>query len=346
MTGPTKKNHYNPCFWTAHWNPRYFEAVQKGLQRPNARHQTVHVLNVKSSKLYEQVVENVHCDKGVGIAEVTLEMADEFCRRYNPQKLESFRRSFKPGDFPVTIDFESVFEGLERLLPYTVLLEVIKNNCITSAVEKAQLAHFVIYQRSRSHAVMNVVLECAEKMGVAKLEPLLNLKQLLTDQHFLMNQVQSMVLSRWTIYRLDRDTFPLSDSAVSLKAANILVTLSPRLLVEINLRDRGVELIHRNRIEPHKLAEFRRRTIGSAFREIIFSDPAVLAEWRDDAHFRERAETIRTMKDYQAVVRTMTDLVAESSPGNPSRQQPSEIGRSPTKPFKALRESQTPTDLL
>jgi hypothetical protein len=275
---------------------------------------------VKSSKVYEQVVENVHCDKGVGIAEVTLETADEFCRRYNPHKLESFRRTFKPGDFPVVIDFEGVFEGLEHLAPYTVLLEVIKKNCITSAVEKSQLAHFVIYQRARSHAVMSVVLECAEKLGVAKLEPLINLKLLLADQRFLMSQIQSMALSRWTIYRLDRDTFPLSDSAVSLEPASIMVTLSPRLLVEINLRDQGVELIHRNRIEPEKLDDFRRRTIGSAFREIIFSDPAVLGQWRDDAQFRERAETIRTMKDYQAVVRTMTELVAEAGPADLGRE--------------------------
>lgn len=21
---PTKRTHYNPCFWTAHWNPDYF----------------------------------------------------------------------------------------------------------------------------------------------------------------------------------------------------------------------------------------------------------------------------------------------------------------------------------
>ena len=284
---------------------------------PNARSQKVHVLNVKSGNLYEQAVEHVHWDKGMGTAEVTIEIADEFCQRHHPQKLESFRKSIKPGDFPVTVDFESLFEGLEHLPPYTVLLDVIKKNCITSAEEKSQLAHFVLYQRARSHAVMSAVLECAGKMGVAKFEPLIYLKWLFSDQRFLVSQVQPLVMSRWAIYRLDRDAFPLSDSAVSLEPANIMVTLSPRLLVEINLRDRGVELCHRNRIEPQRLTEFKRRTICGAFREIIFSDPNVLAEWRDDAQFQERAETVRKMKDYQAHVRTMTDLEAEANSSNP-----------------------------
>jgi hypothetical protein len=335
MAGPTKKNHYNPCFWTANWNPQYLKAVQTGAEVPSARTQKVHVLNVKSGNLYEQAVEHVHWDKGVGTAEVTIEMADEFCQRHHPQKLESFRKSIKPGDFPVTVDFESLFEGLEHLPPYTVLLDVIKRNCITSAEEKSQLAHLVVYQRARSHAVMSAVLECAGKMGVAKFEPLIYLKWLFSDQRFLVSQVQPMVMSRWAIYRLDRDAFPLSDSAVSLEPANIMVTLSPRLLVEINLRDRGVELGHRNRIESQKLAEFKRRTISGAFREIIFGDPNVLAEWRDDAQFRERTETVRAMKDYQAVVRTMSGLEAEANLANPGSQQRSVIGRSPTNPFQA-----------
>jgi hypothetical protein len=38
------------------------------------------------------------------------------------------------------------------------------------------------------------------------------------------------------------------------------------------------------------------------FREIIFSDEQVLEEWRNDPAFQERVETIRGMKDYDAVV--------------------------------------------
>jgi hypothetical protein len=254
----------------------------------------------------------------------------------NRRSLNRSGRASSRGDFPVTIDFESLFEGLEHLPPYAVLLDVIKRNCITSAEEKSQLAHFVVYQRARSHAVMSAVLEYTGKMGVATFEPLLHLKWLFSDQRFLVSQVHPIVMSRWAIYRLDRDTFPLSDSAVSLEPANIMVTLSPRLLVEINLRDRGVELSHRYRIEPQKLAEFKRRTISSAFREIIFGDPKVLAEWREDAQFRERTETVRAMTDYQTVVGTMSGLEAEANSANPGSQQRSVIGRSPTNPFQAL----------
>jgi Protein of unknown function (DUF4238) len=302
MPSLTQRNHYNPCFWTAHWNPQYFEAVRKGAKKPAARDQIVNVLSVKADKLYTSTVNSVHFEKNLGVVDVSMEAADEFCRRHRPDRYRSFRQNLSPDDYPVTIDFESLFEGIEKLAPYQVLLEVIKKNCITSAEEKINIAHFIIFQRLRSHAIMNSVLEVAGKMGNHKLEPLIYLKWILSSHQLMHPQIERMTLSRWTLYRLDRDTFPLSDSVVSLKPGSIMATLSPRLLLEINLGTQDLGQRHQNWIEADKLAEFRRRTIGNSFREIIFGDQMLLEEWRNDGAFRERVETIRTMKNYDSLI--------------------------------------------
>jgi hypothetical protein len=77
-----------------------------------------------------------------------------------------------------------------------------------------------------------------------------------------------------------------------------MVTLSPRLLLEINLRVQDLGLRHRNSIEPEKLSEFRRRTIDNTFREVIFGDRKLLEEWYVDPAFQKRVERVRGMTDY------------------------------------------------
>jgi hypothetical protein len=309
MPNLTQKNHYNPCFWTAHWNPQYYQAVHRKPPRPSARDQRVHVLSVKANKVYSQPVKDVHYDKDIGVAEVTLEAADDFCRRHHPSKYEDFQRKNRPEDYPVIIDFESLFEGLEKLPPYQVLLDIIRKNCITSNYEKMQIAHFVIYQRMRSHAVMNAVLDAASKAGREKFEPLIELKWMLSDTDLMYPQIAKLMTSRWKLYRLGRDAFPLSDSAVLLRPGNIMVTLSPRLLLEVDLRGEARGCNHYPRIDDEKLAEFRERTIGGTFREIIFSDPATLEDWRIDPAFQERVEFVRSLKDYDGVVLTTRDFL-------------------------------------
>jgi hypothetical protein len=246
-------------------------------------------------------VKDVHYDKHLGVAEVTYEAADSFCRRYHPGKYESFSRVNKPELYPVIIDFESLFGGMEGLSPYKALLDVIKKSCITSAEEKVEIAHFIIYQRLRSHAVMNAAIGVAANKGRQKFESLLELKWALSDTRFMWTKVEPLCLSRWRLFRLDRDTFPLSDSAVCLKPGNLMATLSPRLLLEIDLRVQELGCVHQHRIDSDKLTEFRQRTISNTFREIIFSDPIVLEEWQNDSAFQERVEFVRTMKDYATV---------------------------------------------
>jgi hypothetical protein len=105
-------------------------------------------------------------------------------------------------------------------------------------------------------------------------------------------------------YRTQTDTFPLSDSPVLVNDDSVMVTLSPRLLLEI-LPQPGLGEISwdvRDGIDNQKLEEFQKRTIGNTFREIIFSDKQTLKEWKQTEAFENRVETISNMKSYNTLV--------------------------------------------
>lgn len=122
----TKRNHYNPCFWTAHWNAEYHRVAVAGAQTSAARTQRVHELSVKSDKVFESTVENVHYDKHLGVAEITREAAEDFVRRNHPDKHEGFMRANVDAPYPVSIDFEEILGALEQMPPYQMLLDVVQ----------------------------------------------------------------------------------------------------------------------------------------------------------------------------------------------------------------------------
>src|SRR5262249_3250618 len=149
-------------------------------------------------------------------AEVTMEAADSFCQRALPNKYETFKQTLKAEDYPVYIDFEDMFAHIERMRPYQVLLEVIKKNCITSNEHNIQIVHFLIYQRLRSHAIMQASIEAGAEEGRQKFESLLMLKWALSSGTIMGPMIERLGLSHWQLFRLDRDTFPLCDLAVMM----------------------------------------------------------------------------------------------------------------------------------
>ena len=97
----TKRNHYNPCFWTALWNDEYYRAIAGGkVEGKAARQQTVHVLNLKSQKTYRTIMEHVHYDKNLGFAEITREAAEDFCFDIIQTSTKSSRRRAKRRTTP------------------------------------------------------------------------------------------------------------------------------------------------------------------------------------------------------------------------------------------------------
>jgi hypothetical protein len=137
----TKRNHYNPCFWTALWNPNYFDSFRKGTAKElNAREQMVYVLNVKSDKILYSNVDSVHFDKNLGVAEITFEAMMKFCRQYRPEFFEEFQKISHPEDYPLSINLEDFLTHLEGSDTYSALLETIRNQTVITPYEKSMLA--------------------------------------------------------------------------------------------------------------------------------------------------------------------------------------------------------------
>lgn len=162
----TIRNHYNPCFWTAHWNPAYFNLAVRGERhKADARQQRVFVLNVKSNKIYPHSVENVHYDKGIGVAEIAPDAAKDFCQRRFPDEYEQFCKDLDANPVTAYLDFENILTCLEGTPSYMTLLEVIRKGIIGSLRQKGELVGFVAVHHLRSHALMNSMVELTATRG-------------------------------------------------------------------------------------------------------------------------------------------------------------------------------------
>lgn len=301
----TKRNHYNPCFWTALWNNDYYEAfARNSLDKLAPRDQVVYALNVKSNRIHKTNVDDVHFEKNLGWAEITFDAAKDFSKRHHPETHDDFLRKTTSEDYPVYLDFEDLLTSFEQLPPYKVLLDVARRQALISIEEQVFLACFVFFQLIRSHAVMSSTLELSAKRGIEKFEHFVMIQWMLSNTQALFTPVAYFGLSRWTFYRTSRNAFPLTDSPVLVRPNSVMIALSPRLLLEISPQVRTNQILWRDvdDIEKSKLSEFRRRTIGNTFREIIFDDGDLLERWQASPEFRQRVDNIRKMKSYNMLI--------------------------------------------
>jgi hypothetical protein len=301
----TYNSHYNPCFWTAHWNTNFLEAALQGKADFGvAREQTVYALNVKSNKIRETSVTDVHYDKGIGVAEITPEAALDFCKRTQPEKYDEYCEYFKQHPETLVLDVEAILTGLEKTEAYATLRKVLVKGRIYDRNEKSLLAGFIAVHHARSHAVLNSMMQLHKEAGIRRFESVLMLKHYLGNHDVLFQHVMTYATGYFTLYKLDEDTFPLNDSPILIKPKSIMVALSPRLLLEIDRTRNNIphECSISNFIRPEKLEEFRRRTICNTFREIIFGSPDLLEEWRRTTDFANRHSLIANVKSYNAVV--------------------------------------------
>lgn len=262
-------------------------------------------LNVKSDKIRETSVDDVHYETGLGLAEIAREGAERFAKRYHPDKYEKFLQENESAAYPLILDVENLLTKLEELARDDVLLGVIKRRDLVSGQDKAFLADFVFIHWLRSHAIMSFMIEAKKKHGITKFEHLVTLKWALEDAGFSYPIVSHIASAHWNLYRTEEDIFPLTDSPILVqpRTKTIMLALSPRLLLEIylGLLTNVEEWRTEDSIDHEKLTEFRRCTIGNTFREIVFSDRRVLERWQRTPEFQQRVNAIKT-KGYHALI--------------------------------------------
>lgn len=291
----TKRNHYNPCFWTACWNPEYFESLISGQAvSKNARDQSVFVLNLRSGNIYQSSVDRIHLDKDLGIAELTPDSMKDFCRRHSPAKYEDFCRSMENETETLYMDFEDILTHVEGSAGYDSLMEAVRTSSIQSVIHKGFLTCLLIMHAMRSHEVMCSMINTMSSNGIPKWEYFWMLKNAWGDKFVWARAGAVLALSRWTLYVTEEHRYPLCDSPVMVSKNTMMVVLSPRLLLEINLNERTREdfWVVRKGIHQSKFLEFRRRAIGNSFKEIIFHDRTELEMWRQTVEFKTRSASL------------------------------------------------------
>ncbi|MBB6135524.1 hypothetical protein HD842_003691 [Massilia aurea] len=300
----TKRNHYNPCFWTALWNLTYYEKSIAGtISEESARKQVVHVLNAKSQKIYPASVEVVHFDKNLGVAEISKSAAEDFVRRHHPNRYKQFISENATASYPIKIDFENVFSGIEATPAYPTLIKVATTQTVNNLIEKCYLASFVVLQNLRSHSMMKAMIDFHEATGREKFEHLITFKWKLGDSDFLFGLVHPLINSQWNLYTSPDHCLPLCDSPILVEPGSVMVALSPRLLLDIRTDTPAAEgmMPTSQRIDSSTLEEYRLRTIGNTFREII-GEPKQLEAWKASVDFQRRSEIIKDIKLYNAMV--------------------------------------------
>lgn len=287
----TRRNHYNPCFWTALWNPAYFQAFREGASAPgSAREQVVHTLNLRGDAVYPTTVENVHYEKNLGVAPMTPESMKSFCRRWFPSRAQGLAEYLGGNPETLYLDFEATLEGLERLGTYRSLMRAAKISGISSVCHRGFLTCALVTHAMRSPELMTSMIETWSVQGMEKWEYFWLLRNAWANRLVLARATAPLALGQWTIYATPEDRFPLPDSPIMVKRDTLMAVLSPRLLLEISLMVGAPEdkWVVREGISPSKYREFRRRAVGNAFKDIIFHDPAMLEDWRGIPEYRQR----------------------------------------------------------
>lgn len=290
----TKRNHYNPCFWTGLWNHDYFEARKRGVRTKPAREQHVFALGIRANKVYPTVVNHVHYAKGLGVAEITPEAMKQFCQKRFPDQYEKLACYVDEHPESLFMDFEEILAGVEQKGKYDLLIDAAMLGGFSSSEHKGFITCLLVIHAMRSYEMMASMVEMSESIGMPKWEYFWLLKNAWANQFVLARATVALACARWTLYRTDDHRFPLCDSPIMMGRDSMMAVLSPRLLVEIDLKVASSEdsWVIRDGISFSKYREFRRRSIGNTFREIIFHDPKELECWRDTPEFKARLRSL------------------------------------------------------
>ena len=308
----TKRNHYNPCFWTAFWNTEFFQAFLNG-QEPaqTAREHEVLALTIRGDRIFRTKVKNIHYDKDLGVAEITPDGIRQFCQRWYPEKYDAISRDIDEHPESVFIDFEDILSAVERMDGYSSLLQAAKISGLSSDKHQGFLTCNLIMHAMRSHEMMTAMIDASSALGIPKWEYLWLLKNVWSNPLMLARAVTPLALAQWVFYRTPTSCFPLCDSPIMIEADSLMAILSPRLLLEINLNVSAAEdawSVH-DGISPNKHTEFQQRAIANTFKEIIFHDRDELERWRQSPAFRHRVKVLSDPTSSREAIKSAANRV-------------------------------------
>jgi hypothetical protein len=292
MVKITKRNHYNPCLWTAYWNPDYFKAKLSNLKDcGDARNQPIYRLNIISDSIHPTIPDKVFFEKNQCFTPITPESAKKFCKKYHPSQYENFCQNMSTETY--YLDFEDILTGMENIA-YGPLLETIRIGGVSSIEHRTFLTYFLIIQAMRSHEMMTAMINRTTSIGMDKFEYFWLLKNAWGDEKILARALVPVAFSPWIFYRTKEDTFPMCDSPIMIGRNSIMAILSPKLLLEINVGTKvsSGEPIVLNEISKDKFREFQLRVLKNTYKDIIFHNRSALENLQRLPEYHHRLEII------------------------------------------------------
>jgi len=157
----------------------------------------------------------------------------------------------------------------------------------------------------RNHVIINSMVEMFEKIGRYRFEHFIWMKHAWSNPDILYSLVMPLLEGQWMLYKLRSHTFPLGDSPIMCKHGSIMVALSPKILLEIDLKiSSDIEKwIEKDGIPKFKFKEFRKRTICYSFREIIFCNSKVLEKWKKTKEYKSRVSLLANMNSLNKLIK-------------------------------------------
>ncbi len=299
----TKKNHYNPCFWTAFWNNEYLEGKRKGFNNlTKPRDVQICSLNLKSNKIILQKTENVFFDKGAGLADLTKENALDYCQRALPEQYDELKKYYDKNPEDLYLDFENHFTGMENCVNPS-LEKVIINRKIEDIKDKTFISFFIFFQIIRNHNELNFATHFFQTRNLAKFEMFLEMKHAFSDQKMLLKLIFPFLSSKWILYKLKENKLPLSDNPTLIRPFQIFLPLAPDLLLEIDLKKKVNEkniCVTQKGITYFQYKELKKRTIENSSREIVSGDSGILLKIMKSKNYNRHLQNIKTLANTQS----------------------------------------------
>jgi len=303
----TKNNHTNPCKWIAYWNENYYKSKICSISSNlNARKQEIYSLNIKSNKIFKTITEKVHVETKIGYATITPTMMIDFCKKNYPNKLSELSEYLEQDPCDLIMPLEQIFDSFESTPTFDTLLKVVQTEKINSRCDIGDLSTFIVCQFMRGHAFLNASIEYFKKAENELFEYFLFLKNTMSNPEILSALIEPLAISHWSIFKTDYHCFPLPDTPVLLNHKNIMIAISPRLLVEIDFKRRkengSWKII--NNVPYKKIKEYKKRAIENTYKELIFHDQNILEELQKMACFQKRVQLLQNEKSYIKLIKT------------------------------------------
>lgn len=295
---PTKKNHINPCFWTALWNETYFNDFINGRKTQRARDQKVFTLDYRTPKILLKKTEDVHYSENLGLilaegkeltASDKIFGTDEI---YFPESKKTTSLSKIDADGIYLLDAEIDFSSLEEIAGYQHLLNTVKNNKIENEEDRIYLACFIIYHQLRSEKFFHSLFKKYENEDNPKLESFIQFRNTISNVNQIYNAVFPLVNSYWTLYSTKDFKFPLNDVPILYEKELIWVVLSPKHLLEIDKSKIYPGRVKcRSEISIRLFSNLRKTIIKNTVQEIIFHSYKAAHNWRKSKtyYFRKKS---------------------------------------------------------